>query len=136
VRHPDGGQVQDRTQVEGEPRTAGMVAPSRVHQQDVQAQRQHSNRALEQRPLPQREQTRLVGRSRGALNDHCLVVGRRRSPGPITGLAGPDGPRGKHTKQLPTTFSSPGVHGIGVATARRACSSISAAAGSGQTISR
>lgn len=78
--------------MEGEPRTPGMVAPGRIDQEDVWSQGQRPNRPLEQRPLPQREQTRLVGRSRGALDDHRLVARRRRSSGRIAGLAGPRRP--------------------------------------------
>jgi len=92
VGDPHGGQVEHGTEVDGETSPAEMIAARRVHDQHVGADAQGPEGGLEQRPLAQSQQPRLVlcpgdSLDDGSGEDLMFADDGRRRPRPVTGRA-------------------------------------------------
>jgi endonuclease VIII len=88
VRDAERGHFEHRTEVERQPGATRMVAPRRVDDQHVGRLRQRSDGCLEQRPLTQCEEPRLVRCPGAALDDRDPSVRQRRGrPGRVACLA-------------------------------------------------
>jgi hypothetical protein len=87
VGDTDRRDIQQRAEVEREAGAAWVVAAGGVDEQDVRRSREPAHRRLQQGPLAEREQARLVRRARLARHHRRRATRTRGRPCPLAGAA-------------------------------------------------
>lgn len=89
MRNADRRDVQHRTEVQREARSALMVTAGRINEQHVRWLPDSSDYRLQQGSLTESEQARLVWSAGAALHDDGLTTGAHRRPSGISSAARP-----------------------------------------------